>query len=107
MDTQNNIYKSRARGLCSEIRKQRFLRDGFVVKASASQSVDQSLVIPKDFKKWYSQLLCLAISSKEIEWRTSRKACLLCPWARDLMGSSGGKQMVGPSSLPVVMAQSN
>ena len=38
MDTQNNIYKSRARGLCSKIRKQRFLRDGLVVKASASQS---------------------------------------------------------------------
>ena len=46
-----------------------------------------SQVIPKDFKKWYSQLPCLALSIyKGIVWRTSRQACLLCPWARHLTG---------------------
>ena len=46
-----------------------------------------SQVIPKDFKKWYSQLPCLALSiKKEIVWRTSRQAFLLCPWARHLTG---------------------
>ena len=42
--------------------------------------------IPEDFKKWYSQFLCLALSIKGTVWRTSRQACLLCPWARYLMG---------------------
>ena len=46
-----------------------------------------SRVIPKDFKKWYSQLPCLALSTKKgIVWKTSRQACLLCPWARHLTG---------------------
>ena len=43
--------------------------------------------IPKDFKKWYSQLPCLALSIKKgIVWRTSRQASLLCPWAWNLTG---------------------
>ena len=45
-----------------------------------------SRVIPKDFKKWYLQLSCLALSKIVIVWRTSRQACLLCPWARHLTG---------------------
>ena len=46
-----------------------------------------SRIIPKDFKKWYSQLPCLALSIyKGIVWRTRRRACLLCPWARHLTG---------------------
>ena len=45
-----------------------------------------SQVIPKDFKKWYSQLPCLALSRIQIVWRTSQQACLLCPWTRHLMG---------------------
>ena len=45
-------------------------RDDAVVRACASQSVDlkcfsPSRVIPKDFKKWHSQLPCLALNTKE------------------------------------------
>ena len=42
--------------------------------------------MPKDFKKWYSQLSCLTLSKIGIVWRTSRQACLLCPWTRHLTG---------------------
>ena len=43
--------------------------------------------MPKDFTKRCSQLPCLALSiKKEIVWRTSWQACLLCPWARHLPG---------------------
>ena len=65
-----------------------------VVTASASQSIDlgfisPSRVIPKDFKKWYYlQFPCLALSIIGIVWRTSREACLLCPWARHLTDTS-------------------
>ena len=46
-----------------------------------------SRVIPKDFKKWYSQLPCLALSIKKgIVWRTSQQTCLLFSWARHLTG---------------------
>ena len=45
-----------------------------------------SRVIPKYFKKWYSQLTYLALSTIEIVCTTSRQACLLCPWARHLTG---------------------
>ena len=50
--------------------------NGVVVRASASQSVDlrfisPSRVVPKDFNKWYSQLPCLALSTKGAVWRTS------------------------------------
>ena len=50
--------------------KNTYRRDGVVVRASASQSVDlgfipSSRVIPEDFKKWYSQLPCLALSIKK------------------------------------------
>ena len=45
-----------------------------------------SRVIPKHFKKWYSQHPCLALSIKKRVWRTSRQACLSCPWARHLTG---------------------
>ena len=42
--------------------------DGVVVGVSTSQSVDLGLspsqVISKDFEKWYSQLSCLALSTK-------------------------------------------
>ena len=48
-----------------------------------------SRVIPKDFKKWYLQLLCLALSKIGIVWRTSQQACLLCPWARHLRFLAG------------------
>ena len=66
-------------------------RDGVVVRASASQSVDvgfisPSRVIPKNFKKCFSQLPCLALCTIGIVWRTSRQGCLLCLLARHLTG---------------------
>ena len=42
--------------------------------------------MPSDYKKWYSQLPCLALSKIGIVSRTSWQACLLCPWARHLTG---------------------
>ena len=67
------------------------------------------LVIPKDFKKRYLQLPCLAISKIGIVWRTSQQACLLCSWARHLRGAPilCGKQVITLSSLLIVVAQSN
>ena len=44
-----------------------------------------SRVIPKDFKKWYSQLPCLALSIKRDNVK-NKLACLLCPWIRHLTG---------------------
>ena len=69
-----------------------------------------SRITTKDFNKRYSQIPCLALSTKGIVWRTSQKICLLCPKATHYMGchpSFRGGQMAGPSSLPVVVAQSN
>ena len=67
------------------------LNDGVMFRGSALHSVHMgfifsSRVIPKDLKKWYSQLSCLALSKKGIVWRTSWQACWLCPWARHLTG---------------------
>ena len=58
-----------------------------VVRASALHSVDPgfifpSRIIPKNFKKWYSQIPCLAFRTKGTVRRTSQRACLLCLWAR-------------------------
>ena len=62
-------------------------RDGVVVRASASQSVDLEFISQvKSYQKWYSELPCSALSTTGIVWRTSRQACLLCPWARHLTG---------------------
>ena len=44
-----------------------------------------SRVIPKDLKMVFTASL-LGAQHIEIMWRTSRKACLLCPWARHLTG---------------------
>ena len=57
--------------------------------SGALQFVDLGIISPgrvksKDFKNWYDQLPCMALSTKEIVWRTSRQACLLCLWARHL-----------------------
>ena len=41
-----------------------------------------SRVLTKDFKKWYSQLLRLALGISWKLWRTNREVRLLCPWAR-------------------------
>ena len=44
-------------------------RDGVVVRASASQSVDPGFpcrVIPKEFETWHPQLPCLALSIRGV-----------------------------------------
>ena len=44
-------------------------------------------VIPKDFKKMvFTTFLLGAQHKKGMVWRTSRQACLLCPWSRYLTG---------------------
>ena len=76
-------------GYCGMISPARWC-GGESVRIAVSRPGVRSLsrVIPKDFKKWYSQLPCWALSiKKRIVWRTSRQACLLCPWARHLTGS--------------------
>ena len=65
---------------------------GWSVRFAVGRSGVHSLsrVITKDFKKCYSQLPCLALSIKKgIVRRTSRQACLLCPWAKHLTGCLG------------------
>ena len=63
-----------------------------MVRASASQSVDLgvhsvSQVIQKDFKKMvFAASLLGAQNKKAIVSRTSWQVCLLCLWARPLMG---------------------
>ena len=64
-------------------------RDGVVVRVSASQSVDLRLIPQVES---YQKTLKNGIHSfpawRSVHkvWRTSRKACLLCPWARHLTG---------------------
>ena len=43
-------------------------------------------VMPKDFKKWYPKLPCLALAISGMLWRTSLQVRLLCLWGRHLMG---------------------
>ena len=66
-------------------------RDGVVVRASASQSVDLGFIpqvelYQKTLKMVFTTSLLGAQHKKGIVWRTSRQACLLCPWARHLAG---------------------
>ena len=62
-------------------------------------------VIPKDFKKWYPQLPCLALGIYGRLWRTSRQVRLLCPWAKHLTGrptfmwKTGDPEMVTPKRV--------
>ena len=67
-----------------------YRRNGVVVRASSSRSVDLELIpIVESYqktKKWYPQLPCLALGIQGMLWRTSRQVLLLCPWARHLMG---------------------
>ena len=48
-----------------------------------------SRVIPKHFKNGILSLLCLALITKGIVWRTSWQARLLCPSERHLTGCLG------------------
>ena len=62
-----------------------------MVGASASQSVDLGFIsqvksYQKTIKMVFTVSLLGAQHRKEIVWRTSRQACLLCPWTRPLTG---------------------
>ena len=74
-----------------------------VQRRSGSQSLDLgfhslSLVIPEDFHKWLG-----AQHKKGIVWRTWVS---LGKALSKMLPVSRGRQVVGPSSLPVVVAQS-
>ena len=102
---RNKSYqKVRSLTLCRQVGAMALIGANVVVRASALQSanlgfISPSRVIPKDFKNWYSQLSCLALSKKGIMWRTSWQACLLCSWPRHLTGCLHlhvAEQVVGP-----------
>ena len=64
--------------------KIRLPHDGVVVREAASQSVDLGLIsqvesYQKTSKKVFTASLLGAQHKKGIMWRTSRKACWLCP----------------------------
>ena len=65
-------------------------RDGVVVRASASQSVDLGFISQvESYQKTFSKNIVFTASMLDaqqigIVWRTSRQTCLLCPWARHL-----------------------
>ena len=66
-------------------------RDRVAVKASASYSVDLGTIpkvesYQKTLEMVFTAFLLGAQHKKRIVWRTSRQACLLCPWARHLTG---------------------
>ena len=68
-------------------------RDGVVVRASALQSVNLGFIplvesYEKIFKMIFTASLLGAQHRKKMVWRTSRQACLLCPWARHLTEAS-------------------
>ena len=68
-----------------------YRRDGVVVRAPASQLVDLEFIpllelYQKTLKMVFTASLLGAQHKKGIVWRTSRQACLLCPWARHLTG---------------------
>ena len=68
-----------------------YQRDGVVVRASVSQSIDLGFI---SLVESYQKILKYGIHSfhawrsayKKIVWRTSGQACLLCPWARHITG---------------------
>ena len=69
-----------------------------------------SRVIPKDFKKSYSQLPCLALSTKRDSVENKPASLFVVSLSKTLNEMSPslcGKQVVGPSNLPVVVDQSN
>ena len=90
-------------------------RDGVVVRASASQSVDLGFifpcrVIPKDFKKMVFTASLLGAQQIRDSVENKPASLLVVSLGKALNGtppSLCGRQMVGPSSLPVVVAQSD
>ena len=89
-------------------------RDGVVVRASTSQSVDLGFI---SLVKSYQKTLKNGIHSFPA-WRSAHRDSVENKPASLLVVSSGkalngmppslcGRQMVGPSSLPVVVAQSD
>ena len=90
-------------------------RDGVVVKASASQSVDLgfislSRVIPKDFKKMVFTASLFGVQHKRDGVENKSTSLLVVSLGKALNRmppSLCGEQVVGPSSLPVVVARSD
>ena len=85
-------------------------RGGVVVRAFASQSVDLRFISQLESyqKTWKMVFAAFLLGAQHIRivWRTSRQACL----SKGLNGMpsfSCFRQVVGPSSLHVVVAQSN
>ena len=69
-----------------------------------------SRVIPNDFKQLYSQLFCLALKQYRDSVGNKSPSLLVVSLGKTLNGvlpSLCGKQVMEPSSLPVVVAQSN
>ena len=66
-------------------------RDGVMVRASASQSVDLGFILlvesyQKNFKNGIYSFPAWRSAFMGRLWKTNRQARLLCPWARHLTG---------------------
>ena len=93
----------------------RHWRDGIVVRASASQSVDlgfifPSRVIPKDVKNMVFTAFLLGAHQNRVSVENKPTSLLVVSLGKALNGmprSLCGRQVMGPSSLPIVVAQSN
>ena len=66
------------------------LRDGVVITASASQSVDLRFITQVElYQNTLKMVFTTSLLGAEhigMMWRTTGKHCLLCPWARHLSG---------------------
>ena len=90
-------------------------RDGVVVRASASQSVDLGFIsLVESYLKTLKKMVFTAslLGAQQIRDSVENKpaSLLVVSLGRALNGmppSLCGRQMVGPSSLPVVVAQSD
>ena len=89
-------------------------RDGVVVRASASQSVDQEFISQiESYQKTLKMVLTASLlgAQRNRDCVENKPASLLVMFlGKALNGmppSSCGRPMVGPSSLPIVVAQFN
>ena len=92
-----------------------YRRDGVVVRASASQSVDLGFIsLVESYLKTLKKMVFTAslLGAQQIRDSVENKpaSLLVVSLGKALNGtppSLCGRQMVGPSSLPVVVAQSD
>ena len=86
-----------------------------MVRACASQSVDLGFIsssrgISKDFTKWYSQLSLLGAQHKKDKVENKWASLLFVSLDKtldEMSPSLCGRQMMGPSSLLIPVAQSD